>query len=169
MIPNRKNRIWCAALLIFLISSIALLDAPAESWKQIIVKCSPEDLDQIRAQVGAAIVDAIPGHFLLTVSSTTDVKKIESIRGNGAIEASDNSPVFIQRRRPQTNSTGSASAPSKASLGGTVDWYGTPARQGYIDQPAVGKIRLKEALNIATGQGIRVAIIDTGVDEQDPT
>src|SRR5713226_7111917 len=98
MMPHHKSRIRCAALLIFLISSLALVNAPAESWKQIIVRCSPGDLDLIRAQVGAAIVDAVPGHFLLTVSTTTDVTKLESIHGNGLIEASDNAPAFIQHR-----------------------------------------------------------------------
>src|SRR5436305_13288027 len=147
--PQYRSRIFCAALLLFVVTTMALIDAPAESWKKIIVKCSPGDLDQIRAQIGAAIVDAIPGHFLLTVPSTTDITKVESIRGNGLIEASDNSAAFIQRRAPVTGSSASATPPSVASLGGTVDWYGTPARQGYVDQPAVSKIRLKEALNIA--------------------
>src|SRR5438105_7215056 len=103
MMAQAKIRIWCIALLIFLISTVALVNAPAESWKQMIVKCSPEDLDRIRTQVGAAIVDAIPGHYLLNVSSSTATSRIEGIAGKGPIQASENSPVSINRRA-QTNS-----------------------------------------------------------------
>src|SRR5712691_2519900 len=106
MMPLSKIRIWCAALLVVLITTVTTVKAPAESWKQIIVKCSPEDLDKIRAEVGAAVVDAIPGHYLLTVSSSTGASRIESIGGKGPIQASENGPVSI--RHPRFASTGTS-------------------------------------------------------------
>jgi subtilisin family serine protease len=166
-----KLRIWCVASVAFVITTVALLNAPADSWKQMIVKCSPEDLAKVRSIVASAVLDSIPGHYLLNVPSTTDVSQIESVLGNGPIEASDNSPISILRR-PVTSSSSSSSSSSSGggtSLGPIIDWYGTPARQGYTTQPASGKIRLSNALGIATGSSVRVAVIDTGVDEQHPT
>src|SRR5437870_10668159 len=112
--PRAKIRIRCAALLVLLISTVAPVKAPAASWKQVIVKCSPEDLDRIRAEVGAAIVDAIPasGLFLLTVSSTVDVKRIEAVHGKGSIQASENSRVFIPHRTSQTSDITNTTLPS---------------------------------------------------------
>jgi len=168
MMSQNKIRVWGVALLLILISTLAPVQARAESWKQIIVKCSPEDLDLVRAGVSAAIVQSIPGHYLLTVPSSTDVRAVESIHGKGPIEASENSPVRIAPLAPHTATTTTTGRPS---LGDHVTYYGAPARQGYTDQAAVAKIRLKEALNVAkgAGAGIRIAVIDTGVDEENPT
>jgi subtilisin family serine protease len=162
-----KFRVWCIALAIFAISTVALINAPAaETWKQIIVKCSPGDLDRIRTAVGAAVIDAIPGHFLITVPATVGPLVIEGVPGQGPIEASDNGPIFIPRTTVRSSSSTTTAPPP---LGPIVDWHGTPARQGYTEQTVVGKVALKQALNIATGSGVRVALIDTGVDLNHPT
>jgi hypothetical protein len=163
MISRRKNRVWCVALWIFLISTLAPIGAPAQGLKQIIVKGSPEDLERVRASVGGAVVDAIPGHYLLSVPASTDVNAVKATQGKGPIQASENSAVSIHHPRPASTGT------SVPSLGVANSWYGTPAHQGYTEQWAVGKISLNGALDIATGTGVRVAIIDTGVDEHNPT
>jgi subtilisin family serine protease len=165
-----KIRVRCGAVLVFLICTIALINAPAETWRQIIVKCAPEDLDQIRTEVGGAVVDGIDGHYLIAVPSSTNPERIESVHGKSSIEASENAVVVIPRNAPRTASstrTTSASAPSK--LGPIVDWYGTAARQAYTTQPVVAKIALKQALSVATGSGVRVAVIDSGIDLEHPT
>ena len=164
-ISQSKIRIWCAALLMLIGVGIPF-KAAAGSWKQVIVQCSPEDLDRIRAAFGAAVVDAIPGgRFLLTVSSSVDASQIENIHGKGPIQASDNGSISIPHFVPQTTSVNTGLPP----VGPVDSWYGTPARQAYTTQPAVDKITLTQALNVATGIGIRIAIIDTGVDEHHPT
>jgi thermitase len=48
-----------------------------------------------------------------------------------------------------------------------VDYFGSPAWHGYLNQPATSAIRLAESRAGATGAGI-VAIIDTGVDPHHP-
>ena len=167
MMSKTKIRVWCAVFVLLLASAAAIVDAPAESsWKRIIVKSSPEDLDRIRAMVGAAIVDAGHGHFVLAVPASTDTKKIEAIGGNGAVQAEDDLPVSLLRRTPRTSSERNLAS---TSLGPVVDWFGTPARAGYANQAAGAQIDLRNALRIATGKGLRVAIIDTGVDERHPT
>src|SRR2546428_711122 len=166
MMPHYRSRIFRAAALVFLMSTVALIKLPAETWKQVIVNCSPEDLDRIHASVASAVVDAIPGYFLLNVSSSTDISDIARVQGKGPIQAAENSPVHIHPRpHLQPGSTASTPLPS---LGGAVDWFGTPARSGYTNQAAVGKISLNQALHISTGFGVKVAVIDTGIDEQHP-
>jgi subtilisin family serine protease len=48
-----------------------------------------------------------------------------------------------------------------------VNFYGTMALAGYVNQPAGGIVRLPQARTMATGTGI-VAVIDTGVDPNHP-
>src|SRR5437016_5265018 len=167
---RRKIQVWSAALLVVLMSKVTLVEAPAQNLKQIIVKCSAEDLDQIRAEVVAAVVDAGHGHFVLAVASTTATDQIESVHGKGPILASENLPISI-RRQLHVAAGGRPANARPSSLGPIIDWYGTPARQGYTNQPANAKIRLNEALAAAStaGAGVRVAVIDTGIDENHPT
>ena len=170
MMLRSKIRVRYAAVLIFLICTITLINAPAENWRQIIVKCSPEDIDQIQNEVGGAVVDGIDGHYLITVPSSTNTERIESIHGKNSIQASENAPVVIPRNAPRTApSTIATSSGGSSRLGPIVDWYGTPARLAYTTQPVVAKIELKQALNVATGSGVRVAVIDSGIDLEHPT
>ncbi len=172
MMSRTKSGIWCALLAVFLTATGTVAPTQASqqgAWKQVIIKCDPEDLDRVRNVLGGTIVDAGHGYYLVTVSASVDLSKIDSIRGKGPIEVEDDEIVVLQRRAPRSSATSGASGGSLPSLGASVDYFGTPARQGYIDQPAAGKIQLKQALNIATGSGIRVAIIDTGIDERHPT
>src|SRR6185436_4674767 len=53
----------------------------------------------------------------------------------------------------------------------TVSFYGATVRTGYVNQPAASIVRASEARawSHATGSGITVAIIDTGVDPDHAT
>src|SRR5260370_22147110 len=128
MMPRSKIRAWCPALLVLLMSFVTPVNSPAESLKLVIVKCSSEDLDEILAEVGGAVVDASHGHFVLAVSSSTDTGKIESVRGKGPIQAAENSPLSISRRLVAPSSTDTSTSRAHSSLGPIIDWYGTPAR-----------------------------------------
>ena len=165
MMSKSINRIRCAALLIFLISTVALVNAPAESWKQVIVRCFSGDLDKVRTEVGGAILDASHGHYLLMVPASVDISQIEGVKGRYAIEASDNPRVEIERRPLKTRSV----TTSTRSAGPIVNYYGTPARKAYADQQTSLNISLREALNLSLGDSVRIAIIDTGIDEKHPT
>src|SRR5438093_13159010 len=98
MISKSKIRIWCACLLSLGLGALAPVSAPAESWKRVIIKCAPEDLDKVRAVIGGAILDAGHGYFVLNVPASVDIKKVESIRGRAPIEADDDEDVVLQRR-----------------------------------------------------------------------
>lgn len=159
-----KIRIWCVALLMLVAAAFTPVSAPAQGWKQVIIKCSPQDLDKIRTLLGAAIVDSMNGgYYLLNVPSSVSLDAIQAIHGQSAIHASDNGTVALQT--PQASSSTNIPA-----LGGLTSWYNSPAVQGYVSQPLVTKISLPQALNQGkTGAGVRVAVIDTGVDEHNPT
>ena len=166
-----KIGFWRVAIVALAVAALARTNAPAATnWKQMIVRCAPEDLDQIRNSVGAAVLDALPGYFLITVPSTVDATTIEAIHGQGQIEASDDSTVAFPRKGATTSSaTSSTPTTSLPPLGSLTDWYGTPARQGYTTQAVVSKIKLLDAFQDTTGSGARVALIDTGVDLGHPT
>lgn len=160
-----KIRIWCAALLILIAAVVAPVSAPAEGWRQVIIKCSPKDLDKIQTLLGAAVLDSMHGgYYLLNVPSSVSLNSLSGIHGLDKVDAADNGSISLQT--PPPASGGMALPP----LGGPTTWYNTPAMQGYVNQPLVTKISLLQALNQGkTGSGVRVAVIDTGVDEQNPT
>jgi subtilisin family serine protease len=160
-----RNRIWFFVLPALLMAeAVSISTARAESSKQIIVACSSKDLERVRSQVASAVIDAMPGYFLLEVPLWTDLGTIQAL-GKGAIQVSENRSVAIEKG-PSVNLASIAGLPS---LSASVSWYGTPAWLGYAGQPAVAQIELVKALGVSTGKGIRVAIIDTGVDEHHPT
>lgn len=49
-----------------------------------------------------------------------------------------------------------------------LTFYGATARASYVNQPAVGLVRLGDVRDLAIGTGIIVAVIDTGVDPRHP-
>jgi hypothetical protein len=158
MMPTVRIRIWFVALLLLIAASVGAVDAPAQSWKQVIFQGSPQDLNNFRSQVSSAVVDAIPGYYLLNVPSSIDVTNFPG--GH----AWDNAQVSAHK-----NIKPSASNTSLPPVGSPVQYYDTPAVTSYTNQSAVSQISLPPALKIATGRGIRVAIIDTDVDEHNAT
>ncbi|HEU5236921.1 MAG TPA: S8 family serine peptidase [Pyrinomonadaceae bacterium] len=141
----------------------------AQTLTQVIVKALPDDLPAILATSGGAVVDAIPGYYLISVPANTDPATIEAIIGRGPIQAGLNTPLNIPRKEFRPNyATGTPSSPAPP-VGSAANWFGSPARTAYTTQPAIAKVQLQSALGIATGRNVRVAIIDTGVDFNHPT
>jgi hypothetical protein len=139
----------------------------AQSLNQVIVKASPADLPAILATSGGAVVDSIPGYYLLNVPAGTDPATIEAILGNGPILASVSDSSNVPQRPGRSTFTTDTTPPPP--VGGASNWFGSPARSAYTSQLVIGKVQLDSALTIATGRNIRVAIIDTGVDLNHPT
>jgi subtilisin family serine protease len=151
--------------------------APAGgNWKLVVVECSPQELEKIRTTIGAAIVDARPGRYLISVDSREDVRAIEAIAGKDSVAAADNEEVKLPRSPNRFNSTTAvpaSPAPTSGSTsisatGGWTDYYGVRTPLAYAQQPAAGKIALEDAQKVATGRRAVVAVIDTGVDPLHP-
>ena len=69
-----------------------------------------------------------------------------------------------------TQAASAGSAPSYLSDRTAVSYYGSTVWEGYVTQPAVQLIRSDAAHSVynATGAGATVAVIDTGVDPDNP-
>src|SRR5438876_7921904 len=128
MMSKSKTRIWSLALVVLFITTKSPVQAPAASLKQLIVKCSAEDFRKVQKEVGAAVVDAMSGYYLINVPVGVDVARVESVRGKGSISASENSRLILHRSPGRTTDPSTVDRPP---LGEVVDWYGTPAREAY--------------------------------------
>ncbi len=161
-----RIRVICAALLVILaIPAAGLVKASAQAgYKQVIVIAAPEDLDKIKVAFGAATLDSYYTLHLLNVPSAVTTTQIEQLPSRQGVFAVDNS---THRIVPKARRSG----PSRNGLRVTTQntsFYGTRAPLFYTEQPAALKIGVPEALKSATGAGIRVAVIDTGVDFNHP-
>ncbi len=69
-----------------------------------------------------------------------------------------------------TEGTSGTSAPPALLDKTLIDYYGTKVRRGYVNQPAFEILGLAEAHDRygLTGNGVLVAVIDTGVDTEHP-
>lgn len=163
---QKKLRIVFVALLICFIGFVPKSAPAGSGWKRVIVRCAPEDLDEVKRILGAAVVDSAHGHYLLNVNSGVDTNRVSSIRGRTAlvITAEDDEELSLG----PTNVTRTSSYAPPNSLGPISNYFGNPAPQMYSGQFAVGQIHLKDALKDATGAGVRVAVIDTGIDYSHP-
>jgi subtilisin family serine protease len=73
-------------------------------------------------------------------------------------------------QRVGTQAASAGNAPGYLSDRTPVSYYGTTVWEGYVTQPAVQLIRSDAAHSVynATGAGATVAVIDTGVDPDNP-
>src|SRR6185436_402815 len=144
--------------------------APPESlWKRLIVHCDPDDLENIRQVLGAAILDASHDHYLLNVPSTANAADVASIIGKQPIVADDDRNISIPRSSFGVKNATTAKPGAAPNLGRFINYFGSRAPRIYTDQQAAKQISLPEALQVTTGARMRVAVIDTGVDFDHPT
>src|SRR3954470_7744824 len=87
-------------LLVCLGSVLTQHGAPASassSWKKVIIHCDPDDLEQIRQVLGASVLDASHGHYLLNVPATANVTDVAAIAGRQPITADEDRNISIPR------------------------------------------------------------------------
>ncbi len=99
---------------------------------------------------------------LLSVLNVLDLWKLISIN-LGIISVELDQVVKTQATSPE-------SYPSYLTDRTPVDFYGTTVWRGYVTQPAAQIIQAEPARSIygVTGSGVTVAVIDTGVDPNQP-
>jgi hypothetical protein len=168
MISRSKHLAAVLAVLIVFVAALSgAVSLQAQSLNQVIVKASPNDLPAILAASGGAVVDAVPGYYLLNVPAGADPAALEAIVGSAPILTAFNASINVPRKLGRSTYTTDTTPPPP--VGNPTDWFGSPARTAYTTQPVIGKVQLQNALPIASGRYIRVAIIDTGVDVNHPT
>src|SRR5947209_1711178 len=115
---------------------------------------------------GCSVVEGIDGAlgqvFLVTMPDSLDPTIALQIL-SGATGVVDAEPDLLAHTDDVSNRI-----PPALQDNTPVPYYGSTVSQGYIDQPAIQKIRLADmraALPNATGAGV-VAVVDTGIDPQ---
>src|SRR5689334_1922801 len=126
--------------------------APAGSlWKRIIVHCDPDDLENIRQVLGAAILDASHDHYLLNVPSTANPADATAITGKQPIVADDDRNISIPRGFFGVKNATTAKPGAAPDLGRFINYFGSRAPRIYTDQTATKQIDLAQALQVTTG------------------
>src|SRR6476659_94930 len=113
--------------------------APAQAvspWKRFIVHCDPDDLENIRQVLGAAILDASHDHYLLNVPSTANPADVTAIIGKQPIVADDDHNISIPRGSFGVKNATTAKPGAAPDLGRFINYFGSRAPRIYTDQPA---------------------------------
>jgi subtilisin family serine protease len=173
---RRTLRAWLAAI-------VLLMPAVAADGGQFILHArSSADADAIRRSYGltvARVIQQRPGadEICVVTANTSTAAEDAALK---ALVSSDPLTVSFEidstLALPEASgaaTTGAGLAQSTAAIleafagKAPVPYYAGQVAPAYVDQPAAGLIRVRDAQQMATGAGI-VAVIDTGVDPMHP-
>jgi hypothetical protein len=152
---------------------------------EFILRARPDQIARIVSTYGLQVVSRVDQHDHGVVLVRGHIEGAERRRGRiGAVEQlltssvqSDDDVLNFGFNETISLTKSSAGAPSLEqstvvildSLSNTLtNYFGTSVSAQYVNQAATEKIRLAEAQQFAFGNGVVVAVIDTGVDPHHP-
>ena len=159
-----------------------------EKRNEFILRAPANRVAEIARRHGLTIIRTLDPHahdvFLVEGPSTfgtrfnpirdADLPALEQlvgeVQGDSEVQHFEANSALVMPELPSGISLNQTTAAIQASLTDRtiVDYFGTQAWRGYVNQPAAGAIHLSAAQDAgATGAGI-IAIIDTGVDLNHP-
>jgi subtilisin family serine protease len=152
-----------ALLALTLLPPLASADGLAPpTWVegQVVVRLAPGvSIGTINARYGTSVIEQMPGqpqtYLLATAPGRTTRQTLRAMRGDPDLDWSD------------ANQYGGA----PEAIGGQSNigaYDGTPTPEEYDDQWAARQINADAAHAVATGRGVIVAVLDTGVDRTHP-
>src|SRR4051794_4708872 len=163
---------------------ISLAPAPQQT-SEFLLHASPNDIQEIASRHGLTIVRTldVPPYDVFLVTATnvstsstgtqTDVgeeQKVGEISADPAVANVESNAIATAPEVPaglrlDQSPVWILDALTTPSL---VDFGGAPVLNSYLGQPAASAINLPSSRAVATGAGVTVAIIDTGVDPHHP-
>lgn len=170
MIGRTPPRGLLALLLFF---TIALAPVSAAADQRLIVRTSAgiDGLSAVQAAcslVGCTVQYGLDGPigqlFLVTTSDTNAALLTYILPWLPGISAAELDAVL------RTLASDASSPPPALTDTNTVSYYGATVREGYLTQPAATIVGVSAAHSqfALTGNGVTVAVIDTGVDPSHP-
>jgi subtilisin family serine protease len=131
---------------------------PGYVWGQVIVRLAlGEDLDTFNEVWETTTIEQIGAHAVLAAPAGSNVRLLA--RAMQADEACDVADLNWLAEAPESDQGTIPSPESPQGLGSFED---------VQDQEALTRIGIEEAHTVATGQGVVVAVLDTGVDSDHP-
>jgi subtilisin family serine protease len=160
LVPFRRVTIIVLLGIVGVVGIVGLTEASGP-LKEFIVRCSLEELRQLQARHGAAIVDALPGSggYLIAVSSRIHPAEIKAL--NDAILTSGNFELAIDQPSPRSHA-------ARHLRWDMVPFHTSRVPSFYLHQPSAANIEVFQAHRLSTGKRTVVALIDTGIDEKHP-
>jgi len=136
-----------------LMAALATTPAYGANRYRFIVRPKPgNDMSVVAARLGASILKQIPvdGAYVIEKEAASRDAAIAALAGDPTVfEAQDDGPIVV-------------TPPDPPQLPFSFD--AGPDPQGYTNQSALAQVNLGQARSISTGAGIRVAVLDTGVN-----
>ena len=120
--------------------------------------------------IGRTWSDRVHAAYLVTAASPLSSIALAALRAeSGVLEVETDSDVPGVEAHPSSRAMAAPETlTEQLSLGGTIDYYLSPVREGYVRQPATRIVGLVDALQRFGPGSTTVAVIDTGVDPNHP-
>ncbi len=164
---------WSQRVVCWLGLALLLFSTQAAADDHLIIRARPGTIHELSYRHGLMIKDEVREGGLYLVESVYrtplgEIKK-QLEADPDVLRVELNGTALL----PEISSDSLLNQSTVSVLNGLLDpsttsFYGAVVKASYVDQPATRLIQLQDGLAIAAGQGVTVAIIDTGVDPEHP-
>ena len=132
------------------------------------------DINGVARRCGLTLVKSLTGsasgYYVLASNGAPWQTVLHNLSMDSAVKSAESEkPVWLPGKKPPVPVQPASTPAAGLRIPSTpIRYYDTWAASGYVNQPATGVINLDKALTLATGEGVVVATIDTGVDFSHP-